>query len=1154
MSAGSHSTPDQSAPVAQAANLPLVFIQNDGQLEGPAVYYTDRGQDNIFLSTLGVSFRKTILNAKGEPTGSYTTNLNFSDANDVTPAATSDQPGRVNYLYGSQSEWHTGVPVASSVTYKNLWDGIDMVIDGSQGVLKYRFDVAPTADPGQIALTVDGAKAALNGRGDLELTSDYQHILDKAPIAFQDGQEVPVSYYLENDQVRFDVSAYDHSLPLIIDPTVFTYGTYLGGASADEGYSVRVDATGNFYLAGSTMSSGVFTGLSGFDTTHNGDYDGFIAKFNPAGDTLLYATYLGGSNEDRIEDMAIDASGNVYVTGRTFSRSSFQIPDDGFPAVTGPDLTYEDTAPLNPDAFVAKLASDGASLTYCGYIGGTFTEEAYGIAVDSTGRAYVVGFTETGSGDGFPVSTGPDTTINGTEDGFIARVNPGGTALEYAGFIGGAATAGTEFATDVVVDSSFNAYVVGSTDADETTFPDGDGFDAVPGYATTPYGDNDLYAVGVSPTGASLNFATYIGGSGFDSGFGEIPAITLNNAGNVVVLGTTDSTEASVTIVGGPKTTYSGGITDLLLTTLNGAGTSLLQSGFIGGSGDDINGDVAVDGSDNVYVSGYGDSSAASLGVLDGPDLTYNGGSSDVFVQKYNAAGTAQGFSGFIGGSGTESSYGIDVTSSGDLYVSGTTVSTESSFMESFGSGTLPGLDQTLSAGTEAFVSIVRTLPAELVIVESDGSTDVSEDGPTSDTYTVALGSLPLSDVTVTLSPDAQQSVSPSVLTFTPANWNVPQTITVTAVTDAATEGTHTGLIDHTTSSADANWVGVSAQVTPTITETNSVIQITEEDPIDQAIAVSKERFADGAADGVVLSRADILVDAFTGTGLSTRVNGPMLLTDRDALVADVLTEIGRVTSSASSPVYLLGGVEALSGGVHESLAAAGFTNVIRLGGAVRNETAQLIGQAIIDLNPGPTTRAFVSENRRLVDSLVVGAVAAEITSDDTADPIVLTERGSANLEPLVSDFLANNPSITDIYVVGGSVALPDAIDAQLQSLGVTVTRMAGADRYGTARSVADTLFTSVPGIVVASGEQETIPGAIGVSSVTANSLSTTLLAGGLAADDLSPLLIVRQDEVPPLIREYIEIHQATIQSVGIVGSINQISQAVVDEILSLVP
>jgi beta-propeller repeat-containing protein len=250
------------------------------------------------------------------------------------------------------------------------------------------------------------------------------------------------------------------------DGSGLVYCGFIGGSEADVALAVRVDNAGSAYVAGETHSSEKqnFPVKTGPDLTFNSGplpspdgNDGFVAKVRPDGSGLEFCGYIGGYENDCVWGLAIDTSGNAYLTGMTKSDETT------FPVKTGPDLTYNGLY----DAFVAKVHAGGNGLDYCGYIGGASFDYGYAVAVDLAGNAYVAGSTESDQRT-FPVTAGPDLTHNGSSDAFVAKVDARGTSLVYCGYIGGGAN---DKCYGVAVDTTGNAYVTGMTGSDEQTFP-----------------------------------------------------------------------------------------------------------------------------------------------------------------------------------------------------------------------------------------------------------------------------------------------------------------------------------------------------------------------------------------------------------------------------------------------------------------------------------------------------------------------------------------------------------------------------------------------------------------------------------------------------------------------------------------------------------
>ena len=269
------------------------------------------------------------------------------------------------------------------------------------------------------------------------------------------------------------------------DGTGLEYSGFIGGTGADKGYGIAVDNTGNAYVTGYTTSTeDSFPVTVGPDLSFNGNYDAFVAKVKADGTGLEYSGFIGGTGTDEGYGIAVDNTGNAYVTGMTTSTEA------SFPVTAGPDLTYN----KNDDSFVAKVKVDGKYLEYCGYIGGAYYDEGYGIAVDNSGNAYVTGVTAS-TETSFPVLLGPELAHGGDHDAFVAKVKVSGTGLVYCGFIGGA---DSEAGRGIAVDPDGNAYIIGRTSSTEASFPvtvgpdliyNGDYFDAFVTKITMPKDD-----------------------------------------------------------------------------------------------------------------------------------------------------------------------------------------------------------------------------------------------------------------------------------------------------------------------------------------------------------------------------------------------------------------------------------------------------------------------------------------------------------------------------------------------------------------------------------------------------------------------------------------------------------------------------------------
>jgi len=391
--------------------------------------------------------------------------------------------------------------------------------------------------------------------------------------------------------------------------TQLIYCGYIGGADDDAACGIAVDSAGNAYVTGGTYSDeSTFPVTVGPFLVHHGGADAFVAKVDSTGTRLQYCGFIGGSRGsipgyDFGNDIAIDSLGYAYVTGITDSTQQF-------PVKVGPDLTYNG----NGDAFVAKVDRSGASLVYCGYIGGESRDEGTGIDVTKGGTAYVTGWTLSNEST-FPVKIGPDVTFNGFPDAFVTKVTWSGVSLEYCGYIGGSQA---DFGGRIAVNETGVAFVIGQTSSTETTspipFPVRVGPDL-----TYNGGANDAFLAKVQAQGQGLGFCGFIGGSSSDSGIG----IALDPQDNVYFSGCTASSEITFPAFGGPDATFNG-VQDGFVGKALPTGASLIYCGYIGGSMWDGAGDLTVDPNGNVYVVGTTYSDGVSFPVRRGPFLTRN--------------------------------------------------------------------------------------------------------------------------------------------------------------------------------------------------------------------------------------------------------------------------------------------------------------------------------------------------------------------------------------------------------------------------------------------------------------------------------------------------------------------------------------------------
>jgi hypothetical protein len=583
--------------------------------------------------------------------------------------------GMTNYFVGTDpNRWRTGVAGFSAVRYREVYAGIDLLFRGKSGRLEYDFVVQPGADPRQIELVFDGAQVSLLADGALELTTAAGVLKHLAPVVYQESgarrRHVAGGFeHIAPNRVRFRLGAYDRRLPLVIDP-VLEYATFLGGSGHDYATRVAVDAAGHAFVVGGTESLDFPTTTGVLAPAYGGNVDAFVAKLSPGGDALVYATYLGGLTIDYATGIALDAGGNAYVSGAT------QSPN--FPIVGGVQSTFAGSH----DGFVVKLNAAGTALIYSSYLGGTFNDYAYDVAVDAAGNAYVAG--STASPD-FPIANAYQATKAPAPDAFVAKLNPTGGSFVYSTYLGGSSF---DDAYAIEVDSSGHAYVTGRTSS--ANFP------LAAEMQSTNAGDGDVFLTKLAPNGLTLVYSTYLGGTGNDNAFD----LALGASGDLYLGGYTSSSDYPTVNAFQPSL---GGFSNGFVTRVASSGASLVYSSYLGGNNNDHVRAIAVDTAGVAYVTG--ETSSVAYPTLNAMDTTLGGGV-DALVAKIDTDGTLL-YSSYLGGAGSDVGLGIAASTS-DIYVVGQTQSGDFPI-------SMAAVQATKGAGADAFVAKIDTAPTPTV-------------------------------------------------------------------------------------------------------------------------------------------------------------------------------------------------------------------------------------------------------------------------------------------------------------------------------------------------------------------------------------------------------------------------------------------------------
>lgn len=652
-----------SASLSRFGNLPLYFEANRGQTDAGVDYFA-RGQNHtVYLRPNGATIALSSDASSAAQPFSRRFATNSSEVRFVHMTLLGSRPvsastgldplsGRVNYLLGNNSaRWQQSVPTFGKVQYTAVYEGIDLVYYGNNQELEYDFHLAPKTDPSVIALKFDGAdQLRVDANGDLVLKVGSNELHQKKPVAYQTiagkRRDVAVRYQISSQQtVSFALGNYDAAQPLVIDP-LLSYSTYLGGAKGDIGWAIAVDAEGRAYIAGDTLSIFKKLPTSGQQTNSGGGTryggDAFVARldFNETNQslTLGYLTYFGGDGLDAALGIAVDADGAAYITGYTTSTNFPTSADFG-----------------NPAAFQPAIAGDTVLSVYKGDIVGNFN------------------------------STYPDA--------FVTKLDTNGLGV-YSTYLGGELS---ESGTDIAVDATGAAYVVGSTESALTFL--------ISNRVETARCTNGVCGTSTAVTNittASLLVAssvvtnelgiqrgttntvqsvvtttllTQINVAPYFTGFPVANAVQTNNGSqtsfSVIRTGLGDKrfVQPGTNVLASLDTPA-----DFFITKLSPDATSLTYSTYLGGSFSDLGTGIAVAPDGSVSVSGY--TTSTNFPVTNAFQSALSG-VRDAAVAKLNTAGNALIFSTYLGGRGNDTGHRLAVDAAGATYVTGGSGSTD---------------------------------------------------------------------------------------------------------------------------------------------------------------------------------------------------------------------------------------------------------------------------------------------------------------------------------------------------------------------------------------------------------------------------------------------------------------------------------------------
>ena len=702
----------QARTVAAYGKLPLGFEANQGQTDS-RVRFLSRGSGYQLYLTPGEAV--LALESERPQQASRTSKLpkpGLESAPPKPPAVLRMQlvggnaqagmvgtdmlPGKSNYFLGNDpSQWRTSVPNYRKVAEHSVYPGIDLVYYGTQSQLEYDFVVAPGTDPRAIRLAVQGAKKLrIDPQGNLIATVGKGNVTFQKPVAYQEDsggtrQPVAARYAIKGGRnVEFKVGRHDPSRSLIIDPTL-AYSTYVGGSLIDGANGIAVAPDNSAFITGETFSVDFPLADALFGKTQGGEV-AFVSKISPDGSALLYSSYLGcvvGQSSPIAvgpavigNAIAVDSLGQAYATG-SLNCGTFPVVEGGFDLLCGYDgkcgATWNPQGFIVNNGWVAKFNIEGTTLIYASYLGGYAECAGRGIAVDEAGQAYVTGDIGPNIMETVPLvppETPPPIWCNYkafqpflggaggnpyggiATDAFLVKIDAAGSELLYCTYVGGT---DEDVGYGVAVDNSENAYLTGV--AYSTDFPVGGGaLQSTYGGA----GDAFLTKVNTNADGASsLLFSSYLGGSGLDQGNG----VAVDTSGNAYVAGITTS-RASSLLFPAPAGAFQADCTldtlkvcegDAFVAKVALSGTpTMTYFTYLGGSLADSANGIALDSSNNAYVTGSTTSTDFPIaGTVF--QTTYGGGNADAFITEFNPTGTDLVYSSYLGGTATDTGNGI---------------------------------------------------------------------------------------------------------------------------------------------------------------------------------------------------------------------------------------------------------------------------------------------------------------------------------------------------------------------------------------------------------------------------------------------------------------------------------------------------------------
>lgn len=622
----------------------LNYIQNKGQWNNKAQFMTNITGGRVFVKNTSLLFdyydyeqleeihhKHDEENHKNDLINCHAYEVTFNNASLVSYIGEGKQDFNYNYFIGDKSNWASNVNLYKTVNGKDLYKNIDIKIYSESDHFKYDFIVHPNGNLNDISLTYKGTNGLSLNEGNLVITTSINQVYEQKPYVYQiiNGTKVEVEaeYLLKGNTVSFKIGKYNTAVDLIIDPTLIA-STYSGSTETIYGHTATFDTAGNIYSAGAGFSpGGLPVTVGAYQTTYGGNRDMCINKYNPDGSSLIYATYLGGSDDDYPHSL-IDFQDKLYVLGTSSSTN--------FPTTAG---AYDQTHNGGSDIVITILDQTGSSLIGSTYMGGSGDDGLneindwntfyanYGddyrgeIITDASGNAYVSSVTLSSN---FPTTIGAfQTTLAGGQDGVVFKLNPTLTTLDFSTFFGGP----NDDACYGIKENNSKVYVSGTANSN---------FVNATGGAFSSYnGQADGFIVAFDATGSTVLHASYFGSSSNDQAF----FVEVDRYDEIYILGQTDGTiNPTAGVYNGGNgvfiAKFSNDLTSHQYTTTT---ENMAPVAFL------------VDDCDYIYASGHG-----GVSSLSGFDITSNAiqsSSAGFYLMALNPGATSLNFGTYYGSS-----------------------------------------------------------------------------------------------------------------------------------------------------------------------------------------------------------------------------------------------------------------------------------------------------------------------------------------------------------------------------------------------------------------------------------------------------------------------------------------------------------------------